>query len=189
MSCLFYRAGRSALSILTTLFVGLSFLAVVCVQDSSVFGEYWASKRKANEATAASTVRMLTIVQEKYSKTYRGKGYAPDLTTLGPGPTGSCPSAGPTAATACIIDARLGCAEGTKGVFCTKNNYKFMLQGIGSNFGKCCDDYIIFATPESPSDGRKDICAISDFIVRWRDVSKPPSTPVSAADCEKWDPI
>ena len=171
-------------AVVLSLFAAMN-LAFPASQASQFESQHWVG----NEVIASSTVLTLTRVQLKYSEKYPGKGYAPDLKTLGPGPTGSCPNTGPSATAACIIDANLGCADGTSGKFCTKNNYKFMLQGIANRSGKCCSDYIIFATPETPNAGRKDICAISDQVIRWRNAGAPPSKAVSAAECEKWEPI
>ena len=47
----------------------------------------------ANEAAAASTVRTINTTQITYSTSYPDHGYAPDLATLGPGPSGSCSTA------------------------------------------------------------------------------------------------
>jgi type II secretory pathway pseudopilin PulG len=147
----------------------------------------------ANEAAAASTVRMLNTTQITYSTTYPEQGYARDLATLG----GNCTSGG-TAEHACLLpDSQLGQANCTSGVWCQKGQYKFTISSncAPARFGEqqqgtenACTEYVIVGTPINSNAGHRSYCSVSDAVVRSRSGS-PLATPPTAEECQGWAPL
>lgn len=151
------------------------------------------AKIAANESQAASTVRTVNTSQVTYATKYPEKGYAADLATLGPGPSGSCAGDG-TADNACLLEGVLGNSRCTAGQWCTKNGYNYSLSAEGScgtnardtGGGEC--NYVIVATPVSTGTGRRSFCSISDAVIRSQYTS-PIATPISATECAAWSPL
>jgi prepilin-type N-terminal cleavage/methylation domain-containing protein len=75
------------------------------------------SRIAANEASAAGTIRQISLAEMSYHISYTAVGFAPDLPSLG-GPVGCLPSQ----AHACILDSQI-----TTG---TKNGYQFFAAGF-----------------------------------------------------------
>jgi Domain of unknown function (DUF4190) len=156
-----------------------------------VIPNFLRAKISANESAAASTLRTINTSQVTYTINYPDKGYAPDLATLGPGPTGSCGE--PTASHACLLDSVLGNASCTTGRWCTKYGYKFSLSREGdcaasqdNSTSECA--YVVVATPISTSTGGRSFCSTGDAIIRvQRDVLL--SQPINAQQCTAWQPI
>ncbi|HEY6249802.1 MAG TPA: hypothetical protein VI685_07555 [Candidatus Angelobacter sp.] len=138
------------------------------------------SKNAANQASAAATLRTLTMAESQYQITYAH--YARDLATLGPNPGGSCEGNAPTKDHACLIDATLGCS----GRWCYHDDFKFNITGVCN--GRVCDDYVILATPTDANQGRKSFCSTSDGVVRGREGTPSPA-PVSVSECQTWEPL
>jgi hypothetical protein len=148
----------------------------------------------ANEAAAASTVRTINTGQVTYATNYPDKGYAPDLATLGPGPSGSCGEG--SAEHACLLDNVLANASCTAGSWCTKNGYKFSLSREGncvaqagsqdSSSPECT--YVVVATPVNASTGNRSFCSTSDGVIRYRR-GLSLSQPINAQQCSAWGPI
>jgi hypothetical protein len=128
----------------------------------------------ANESAAAATVRTVSTAEATYSITYPQSGFAPDLATLGSGPGGTCV---PSATSACIIDATLGCSSN----WCVKDGYKYSVMATGS---PTPNEFVVTATPVSSSTGRKSYCSTSDSIVRSQNGVV--SAPVSVETCQTW---
>jgi hypothetical protein len=150
------------------------------------------AKIAANESAATATVRTLNTSQVTYSTEYPGKGYARDLATLGPGPSGTCSTG--TEEHACLIDNTIGNTSCTAGNWCTKNGYKFSMSGErncpdqtnqGTDVG--CS-YVIVATPVSGATGRRSFCSTTDAVVRYR-YGFPLPRPISGEECSRWTPI
>lgn len=152
----------------------------------------------ANESAAMSTVRTVNISQSTYRSTYPDKGYAPDLATLGPGPSGSCSEG--SAEHACLLDNVLANSNCAAGTWCNKGGYRFSLSSEGNcrekpvslqegqqDTGSECN-FVVVATPISTATGRKNFCATSDAIVRYR-YGSPLSEPISVQECSGWSPI
>ena len=142
---------------------------------------------RANESTAASTVRSLNDAQVKYSTQIdSSRSYAVDLATLGPGPTGVCVGTG-TPEHACLIDNILGNVRCKSGTWCFKRNYQYTITGVCGE-DHFCTDYVIVATPLSPLMGKKSFCSTSDLIVRSRPghVTTPLRT---VAECQAWSAV
>src|SRR5215467_5124195 len=144
------------------------------------------SRAYANQAAAASNVRTLVAVETMYSTTYPNDGYAPDLATLGPG--GQTCAGEPTKKNACLIDATLGCINGTSGRWCVRDQYKFSIVGVKEQDSKVPTDFIITATPVDTRSGRTSYCATSDGIIRFR--SGQVLTPIeTVSQCTEWIPL
>jgi type IV pilus assembly protein PilA len=153
------------------------------------------SKMAANESAATSTVRTINTAQVSYSTSYLDRGYAPDLATLGPGPSGSCDGEG-NADHACLIDNIMGNASCTAGRWCSKGGYRYSLSREGEcgsqeatphGTGQECT-YVVVATPVSYGTGTKSLCSTSDAVIRIK--SGPPLTaPINAEQCAAWSPI
>lgn len=141
------------------------------------------SRDVANEASAAATIRIVNSAQVSYQITY-GKGFAPDLASLGAGSGGGdCGGKTTTADHACLIDLGSNCSSGTS---CTKNGFQYTMAASCGNNG--CDDYVVMGTPVNTTKGGKSFCSTSDAVVRRK--SGPPLTqPISADECRTWEPI
>ena len=148
----------------------------------------------ANESEAASTVRTINTSQITYETTYPERGFARDLATLGPGPSGSCEGAG-TADHACLLDNNLARSYCTPGTWCTKSRYKYSMstetnceeETVQVRPGAACE-YVIVATPANVAAGRRTFCSTSDGVVRYT-YGTPLFQPISAGECARWSPI
>src|SRR4051794_33883407 len=109
---------------LTGLILGYISLPFILIIAAIAIPNLLRARTTANEAAAASTVRMLNTSQITYSTTYPDQGYARDLASLG----GNCASgSGGTAEHACLLDSRLGQPNCTSGVWCQKGQYQFTI--------------------------------------------------------------
>lgn len=153
------------------------------------------SRIAANESAAASTVRTINTSQITYTTNYPEKGFAPDLATLGPGPSGSCSGEG-NAEHACLLDNVLANMSCTAGKWCVKNGYRFSMSREGNCGGQANSqessgsecNYVVVATPISTSTGGRSFCSTSDAIVRYRR-GFPLAQPINAERCSTWSPI
>jgi len=140
------------------------------------------ARMAANESSALATIRTANTAQIIYARTYPQKGFARDLASLGPAPTGSARSADH----ASLIDSTLGYADCTAGSWCTKSGYQFRITancGLGR-----CQSYVVVATPASTNTGTRSFCSTSDGIVRYRS-GLPLTAPVTVAECKTWLPL
>lgn len=182
---------------LTGLILGYISLPMVLVFAAVLIPNLRQARISANESAAMSTVRTINTTQVAYSTTYPAQGYAPDLATLGPGPSSSC-SGGGTVEHACLLDGVLASARCTSGVWCQKGPYRFTIsstchapdpaaqqdqQGQGA-----CAEFVVAATPINSNMGRRSYCAVSDAVVRSR-FGLPLATPPSAEECQGWAPL
>lgn len=144
------------------------------------------SRMIANESAAAATVRTINTAQVTYSTSYPEHGYAPDLATLGPGPSGSCST--PTAQNACLLNSIVGNSRCTAGQWCAKTGYKFTVSAVCDSAG-VCSNYVIAATPVvSGNTGRKSFCSTSDAVTRTSDRGTLEAPP-TADECAEWPPL
>jgi type IV pilus assembly protein PilA len=144
----------------------------------------------ANERAALSTVRTLNTTQITYSTTHPPAGYAPDLATLGPGPSGTCQGTEGPQKYACLLDGTLGCASAS---WCAKGGYKYSVTGYTQtavcNADGICDDYVVVATPLNyGATGSKSFCSTSDAVIRFR-TGASLSAPPTVAECQSWRPL
>jgi len=177
---------------LTGLILGYISLPFILIIAAIAIPNLMRARTSANEAAAASTVRMLNTSQITYSTTYPEQGYSRDLATLG----GNCSSGG-TAEHACLLDGQLGRPECTSGVWCQKGQYKFTISTncAPARFGEqqqgtdnACTEYVIAATPTNSNAGRRSFCSVSDSIIRSRS-GFPLATPPTAEECQGWAPV
>jgi hypothetical protein len=139
------------------------------------------ARKRLTESTAMTRLHNINLDQVNYFSSFGDVGYAPDLASLGPGPDGKC-AAGASAAHACMIGAVLGNSACTGTGWCTKNEYKFNVQGICAS-GKC-SDYVISATPVDALNGSRNFCSTSDNVIH-SETAAPKSAPFSLAECQK----
>jgi type II secretory pathway pseudopilin PulG len=165
----------------------VSIISTILIIAAIAIPNLLRAKISANESAAASTVRTISTSQVTYSTTYPEHGYARDLSTLGPGPGGSCNGEG-TAEHACLLDNILAGTRCTAGQWCSKGGYKYSVSAVCDSAG-LCSNYVVTATPiVFGSTGRKSFCATSDAVVRFR-YDEPRSTPLTADECAEWPPI
>jgi type IV pilus assembly protein PilA len=108
----------------------------------------------ADESSAASSVRRISIAEIAYNAAYPTVGYAPDLLSLG-GPSTGC---APSSTTACMIDSVL--ASGLK------SGYELNAVGFSSSGGPN-DSFVASSAPESfDSTGVRDFCIVTDGVLR-----------------------
>ena len=143
------------------------------------------AKVSANEAGAGSMLRTVNTAQVTYAATYPGRRFAPDLATLGPG-TGACKESEISPNHACLLDATLGGPSCTRGVWCTRNGYRFSIAGTCR--GLTCSDYVAVATPANLNSGTKNFCSASDAVIRSKP-GPPLSTAITPAECRTWAPL
>jgi len=172
---------------LTGLILGYISLPLVLVFAAILIPNLMRARISANESAAASTVRTINTSQVTYSIKFPERGYASDLATLGPGPSGSCSGEG-TAEHACLLDNVLAGTQCTAGQWCNKAGYKYNVSAVCDS-GSPCSNYVVTATPiVFGSTGRKSFCATSDAVIRFR-YSESRSTPLTADECAEWPPI
>jgi hypothetical protein len=135
-----------------------------------------------SESAARSTMRTLNTSQVVYSTRYTNAGYARNLATLGPGPSGVCSGEG-SEAHACLVDSKLGC----EATWCAKGSYSYNLSGADCASQEGCRDYVIVATPLA-SRGNTRFCSTSDAILRSQNGGSL-ATPPTPAECQSWTPI
>ena len=171
---------------LTGLILGYISLLFIPIIAAVVIPNLLRSKMAANEAAAAATVRSINTAQITYSTQYPDHGYAPDLATLGPGPSGSCSTG--TAQNACLLNNIVGASRCTAGQWCAKTGYKFTVSAVCDSAG-VCSNYVVTATPQvSGSTGRKSFCSTSDSVVRTSDRGTL-DAPATADECAEWPPV
>jgi type IV pilus assembly protein PilA len=164
----------------------LIVVAIILIIAAIAIPNLMRSKMVANQSAAAATIRTLITAEHMFSDQYfqTTTGYADTLARLGPGGA-ACPAAGATSVNACLIDGILGCAAAP----CIKDNYQYTLTGIGAYPNTT--NFVIFATPNSPSVGTADYCAAADDgAIRSVADNNPPGAPiVTSAGCTALAPI
>jgi len=141
------------------------------------------SRIAANEASAVSMVRTVNTAQAIYAATYPERGYAPDLATLGPDPSGSVTY---SAVHGGLIDPALGNASCTAGAWCTKSGYRFNVTTVCKE--QLCKEYVVVGSPIDSNTGGRNFCSSSDGVIRFN--KEPPLTaPVNVPDCRVWPPL
>jgi hypothetical protein len=141
------------------------------------------SRMAANEASAVGTVRTVNVAEIAYSATYPERGYAPDLATLGPDPSGNVHD---SAEHSGMISEALGNPSCTSGAWCTKSGYRFSLTAACKQ--RFCNEFVVVASPVDSGSGVKNFCSTSDGVVRFN--SAPPlASPVQVSECSAWPPL
>ncbi len=152
--------GSMAMAGLVLGYVSIAFSLLVIF--TIIIPDLTMRRRLTGRESGARFVRTVNTAQVAYSTTYPAKGYAVDLATLGPDPSGSC--AGEiTAEHACQIDNELGNVRCTAGVWCTsKAGYRVSMTATCEGDGPC-RDYVVAATG-----GPTNVCSTSDAVVRFQ---------------------
>ncbi len=141
------------------------------------------SKVAANEATAVGSLRTVMTAQIAYASMYPVRGFAANLTTLGPSPDGSTAE---TAQHANLIDASLGGASCTANELCVKSGYQFRM--TASCKQRKCSEFVAMATPVTSSSGTRNFCTTSDGVIRYK-VAEPMLEMVTGAACKGWEAL
>jgi hypothetical protein len=141
------------------------------------------SRMAANEASAVGAIRTVMTAQVTYETTYPHKGFASDLATLGPDPSGKST---PSADHASLIDATLGGATCKAGSWCVKSGFKFSLVAVCKQ--KPCDDFVVVGTPVAENTGTKSFCSTADGVIRYK-TGSPLTSTVSVSECRAWAPV
>ena len=141
------------------------------------------AKTAANDATAVGTVRLVNVAQLNYTTTYPDRGFAPDLATLGPDPSGRVAY---TADHAGLLDTILGNSSCTAGAWCTKSGFRFAVKAVCIQH--VCADYVVVATPVSGGTGERSYCSTSNGVIRAQ-TGPPLTSPVSVRECRTWQPL
>jgi len=158
-------------------------MGVVMIVAAIAIPNLLRSRMAANEAAAVGTIRVLNTAQMAYAADFPERGFAPDLATLGPDPSGK---SAVSAEHGNMIDSTLGNASCTAGAWCTKSGYRFTLAPGCEQ--KPCKKYVVTATPVDSSTGGRSFCSTSDAVIRFK-LGPPLSAPVSAAECQSWAPL
>lgn len=159
------------LTIAAVLFLALAVYGIFTLRESS---------RSARQSEAAMTVRELIKAEREYSTSYPGVGYAPDLKSLGPPPSGDCAKGSlATQDHACLIDGVLGCPNPV----CQKGGYGYSVIGERAPRELYYSDFVVTAAPIDPTEGRVDYCAAVDEVLRFRKHDDTKPMPDSAMRC------
>ncbi|HWZ41958.1 MAG TPA: prepilin-type N-terminal cleavage/methylation domain-containing protein [Candidatus Saccharimonadales bacterium] len=160
----------------------LIVVAIILIIAAIAIPNLLRSRMAANESAGAQTVRTIISNSLLYSTTYPAFGYPATISVLG----GAIPCTA-NSATACLLDAVLGCAAAT----CTRDAYLYAVTGIGAGAPAPNTDFVAFATPTGPNAGNKDFCATSDGVVRYvKSPAAPPSAVINtAAVCQPLLPL
>ena len=149
----------------------------------------------ANEGMSVTTTRMIYDAEVSYKARYPDHGYAQDLSTLGPGPTGRCIQAGPEHA--CLLTAELSGPQCTAGVWCRKWQTKFTVvpnctpahagnDDEDEEDNAACKDFVIASTPVSAQQIRHNYCMTSEGVLRRRIGGEPLQEAPTAEECRTW---
>ena len=141
------------------------------------------SKIAANEASAVGSVRTVVTAQVTYASMYPARGFAANLTTLGPNPDGSTAE---TAQHANLIDASLAGTNCTANELCAKSGYQFRM--TASCKQRKCADFVAMATPVSSGTGTRNFCTTSDGVIRYK-VAEPIMEMVTGVACKGWEAL
>ena len=177
------RGDGMALAGLIMGYISIAAIPVVLIIAAIAIPSLLRSRMLANDAAAASTVRTISIAEATYSTLFPNVGYAHNLGTLGPGPSGTCAGQA-TLEHACLLTAKLGCSSPS----CTNYGYSFELTATCGSDG-VCSDYLVVATPLQPgTTGTKIFCSTSDGIIRARPQGGA-LLPGTTAECQSWPPL
>jgi hypothetical protein len=141
------------------------------------------ARMAANEAAAVGMIRTVDVSQFTYATAYPQRGFAPDLATLGPDPSGA---GAESADHASLIGAPLGNASCTTGAWCTTNGFRFRIAAVCKE--QLCEEFVVVGTPVANNTGGRSFCSTSDGVVRFK-TGPPLSSPVSVSECQAWSPL
>jgi prepilin-type N-terminal cleavage/methylation domain-containing protein len=149
----------------------LIVVAIILIIAAIAIPNMMRARIAANESSAASGVRSITVAETTYFSAYPLIGYAVQIQHLGK--TAPC---NPTPVTACLLDNNLANAvPGSAG----HSGYQFLATGIDPGGVGINTTYVAAGTPLTPgSTGTRDFCAVVDGVLRAKPSvgGVPPST-------------
>jgi type IV pilus assembly protein PilA len=135
----------------------LIVVAIILIIAAIAIPNLLRARIAANESSAAASVRTIDTANLTYQTSYNA--YPTSLAQLGPGAATGCPSTGPVAATACIIDYNLSNASASA---TAKSGYFFTVTTPGAQ------QYFVLAQPATAgTTGVKGFCSVEDNVVRF----------------------
>jgi len=147
----------------------LIVVAIILILAAIAIPNFLRSKIAANEATAVSSVRIITTAEVTYASSW-GAGYSPDLASLGGAPP--CAAA---LASACLIDPVLSVAP------FSKSGYAFAAQGNTPASGSFAG-FEVNATPMMVDvTGKRAFCSDQTGLIRFNVTGAPIGT--GAGNC------
>jgi type IV pilus assembly protein PilA len=156
-------------------YISIASIPLVLIIAAIAIPNLLRAKISANDSAAASIMRTVNTAQVTYTTNYPAKGYARDLATLGPGPSGKCGTESETYA--CLLDDTVANRNERAG-------YRFSLTAVCDG---TCTDYLSVAVPITGSTGSRTYCSTSDAVIRYKLGNEtPPATP---EDCQTWPPV
>jgi type IV pilus assembly protein PilA len=136
----------------------LIVIAIILVIAALAIPNLLRARMAANESSAASAIRSITVAETAYFTAFPSVGFATQIQDLGR--TAPCT---PTPAHACLLDNNLANAvPGSTG----HSGYQFLATGITS-VGTLNGAFVAGATPlVASSTGTRDFCAVTDGVLR-----------------------
>ncbi len=149
---------QKGFSLIELLIVVTIILIIAAIAIPSLVG----AKMAANEASAASSIRIINAAQISYQSVYAAIGYSNSLVALGPPGVTGCRASGPVAANACLIDFGLASAVGSA---MAKSGYYF---GVGVPGGGPPNlGYTVGGSPAGfNKTGVRGFCSNEDGVIR-----------------------
>jgi len=133
----------------------LIVVAIILVIAAIAIPNLLKTKMRANETSAVASLRVIVTSQALYQTTW-GRGFAPDMTSLGPPPGGG----NPTASAADLIDSVLASQ--------IKSGYSFVYSAVDMDSDGQIDAYTVNAYPVSPGQtGEKYFYVDQKGVVRY----------------------
>ena len=157
-------------------------VAAVLVVAAIAIPNLLRSRIAANEASAVGSLRSVNTAQVTYAGEYPQRGYAPNLSTLGPDPRAANTE---SPAHAALLDDTLGNATCSGNAWCTKSGYHFRV--TANCRVQSCKEYVVEAIPVDGNTGVRSFCSTSDGVIRFK-IGGPPSA-ISATQCRAWPPL
>jgi len=144
----------------------LIVVAIILIIAAIAIPSLLRARIAANDSAAASTIRTVNTAEVAYVTAYPTTGYSQSLMALGPNnpPVVCTTPANVTAASACLIDALVGCNLGGP---CPKSGYKYYIGGNAPAAGTPAADYVISAGALTIGvSGSTNYCSVPDGVVR-----------------------
>jgi type IV pilus assembly protein PilA len=137
----------------------LIVIAIILIIAAIAIPNLMRARIAANESSAASAIRSITVAETSYATSYPLIGYAVQIQDLGK--TSPCV---PAPTTACLLDNNLANAiPGSAG----HSGYQFLATGIDPGGVGINTSYVAATTPMTAgTTGTRDFCAVVDGILR-----------------------
>jgi prepilin-type N-terminal cleavage/methylation domain-containing protein len=151
----------------------LIVIAIILIIATIAIPSLVRARMHANESSAASSVRSITVAEISYYNMFPSVGYAVQLADMGR--TAPC---SPAPTHACLLDNNLAFAgPGTSG----HSGYQFAATGINGG-SPLNTNFVVGTTPITPSrTGTIDFCAVTDGVLRSQTTAGGPPPTATAA--------